>query len=281
MTPLPGHRRRLDGRTGSQAGRGPRPHRQRHLQPAAKNMLLQIDATLLYGQGHQRSPPDRQDARQPVQHLQVQGPAAHAHRLARLAVADRRPPTRRRPTSCTTCSSTRAASTASPPPPPSSPSWRPRPGRRACSDRRQGPGRPAGPRSPPGWRRSSAIRSTIPSPRSCTTPPSRPSGSTGSTWPSRWRPVRCPRPWPGYGRWGWTGCRSPCPTRRRWRPDGPAEPDRRPGSARSTPWCAGVTELVGESTDGDGFVAALRDDEGWDPAGRRCVVLGAGGRPGP
>jgi shikimate dehydrogenase len=36
-------------------------------------------------------------------------------------------------------------------------------------------------------------------------------------------------------------------------------------------------ELVGESTDGDGFVAALRTDEGWDPAGRRCVVLGAGG----
>jgi shikimate dehydrogenase len=35
--------------------------------------------------------------------------------------------------------------------------------------------------------------------------------------------------------------------------------------------------LAGESTDGDGFLAALRDDEGWDPAGRRCVVLGTGG----
>jgi shikimate dehydrogenase len=37
------------------------------------------------------------------------------------------------------------------------------------------------------------------------------------------------------------------------------------------------SELIGDSTDGDGFLAALGNDEGWDPAGRRCVVLGAGG----
>ena len=37
------------------------------------------------------------------------------------------------------------------------------------------------------------------------------------------------------------------------------------------------SELVGDSTDGEGFVAALRTDQGWDPAGRSCVVLGAGG----
>ena len=37
------------------------------------------------------------------------------------------------------------------------------------------------------------------------------------------------------------------------------------------------SELVGDSTDGPGFVDALRDDEGLDPAGRRCVVVGAGG----
>jgi shikimate dehydrogenase len=36
-------------------------------------------------------------------------------------------------------------------------------------------------------------------------------------------------------------------------------------------------ELVGESTDGAGFIDALKGDEGFDPAGRRCVVLGAGG----
>jgi shikimate dehydrogenase len=36
-------------------------------------------------------------------------------------------------------------------------------------------------------------------------------------------------------------------------------------------------ELVGDSTDGEGFLAALRLDEGWDPAGKRCAVLGAGG----
>jgi shikimate dehydrogenase len=35
--------------------------------------------------------------------------------------------------------------------------------------------------------------------------------------------------------------------------------------------------LVGENTDGDGFVASLRGDHGIDPAGMRCVVLGAGG----
>jgi shikimate dehydrogenase len=36
-------------------------------------------------------------------------------------------------------------------------------------------------------------------------------------------------------------------------------------------------ELVGENTDGPGFIDALRIDEGFDPAGRRCVVIGAGG----
>ena len=36
-------------------------------------------------------------------------------------------------------------------------------------------------------------------------------------------------------------------------------------------------ELVGDSTDGAGFVDALRHDEGVNPSGRRAVVLGAGG----
>ena len=35
-------------------------------------------------------------------------------------------------------------------------------------------------------------------------------------------------------------------------------------------------ELVGENTDGDGFVASLRES-GFEPAGRRCLVVGAGG----
>lgn len=35
--------------------------------------------------------------------------------------------------------------------------------------------------------------------------------------------------------------------------------------------------LVGDSTDGDGFVASLREDEGLDPDGLRCLVVGAGG----
>jgi shikimate dehydrogenase len=35
--------------------------------------------------------------------------------------------------------------------------------------------------------------------------------------------------------------------------------------------------LVGHNTDGDGLVAALRAEHGFDPAGRRCLILGAGG----
>jgi shikimate dehydrogenase len=35
--------------------------------------------------------------------------------------------------------------------------------------------------------------------------------------------------------------------------------------------------LVGHNTDGPGFVASLRRSAGFDPAGRRCLVLGAGG----
>jgi len=37
------------------------------------------------------------------------------------------------------------------------------------------------------------------------------------------------------------------------------------------------TQLEGDSTDGAGFLDALRDDHGWDPAGCRAVVIGAGG----
>jgi shikimate dehydrogenase len=35
--------------------------------------------------------------------------------------------------------------------------------------------------------------------------------------------------------------------------------------------------LLGDNTDGSGFLDALRIDEGFDPAGQRCVVVGAGG----
>lgn len=36
-------------------------------------------------------------------------------------------------------------------------------------------------------------------------------------------------------------------------------------------------DLVGESTDGQGFIDAVRVDHGFDPDGRRCVVRGSGG----
>lgn len=35
--------------------------------------------------------------------------------------------------------------------------------------------------------------------------------------------------------------------------------------------------LVGHNTDGNGFLEALRQDQGVDPAGTRCAILGAGG----
>lgn len=47
------------------------------------------------------------------------------------------------------------------------------------------------------------------------------------------------------------------------------------GSVNTLHW-RGRT-LVGESTDGAGFLDALRYDEGFDPDGKRCVVFGAGG----
>lgn len=35
--------------------------------------------------------------------------------------------------------------------------------------------------------------------------------------------------------------------------------------------------LRGDNTDGPGFLQSLRDDEGFDPSGKRCLVVGAGG----
>lgn len=36
-------------------------------------------------------------------------------------------------------------------------------------------------------------------------------------------------------------------------------------------------ELVGSNTDGEGFVAALRHGDGFEPGGKKCLVIGAGG----
>jgi len=47
------------------------------------------------------------------------------------------------------------------------------------------------------------------------------------------------------------------------------------GAVNSIAWEG--TDLVGDNTDGPGLVASLRTDDGIDPAGLRCVVLGAGG----
>jgi shikimate dehydrogenase len=47
------------------------------------------------------------------------------------------------------------------------------------------------------------------------------------------------------------------------------------GAVNTVLWRSGA--LVGDNTDGDGFVDALRLDEGFEPEGRRCLVVGAGG----
>ena len=50
------------------------------------------------------------------------------------------------------------------------------------------------------------------------------------------------------------------------------------GVVNTVSWAASPEgELVGDSTDGPGFIDSLRGDEGFDPAGCRAVVLGAGG----
>jgi shikimate dehydrogenase len=54
---------------------------------------------------------------------------------------------------------------------------------------------------------------------------------------------------------------------------------RRLGVVNTVSWAAGSdgSRLIGDTTDGPGFLDALHGDEGFDPAGRRCVVLGSGG----
>ncbi|HVA04839.1 MAG TPA: shikimate dehydrogenase [Acidimicrobiales bacterium] len=50
---------------------------------------------------------------------------------------------------------------------------------------------------------------------------------------------------------------------------------RRLGAVNCVTWRDG--SLVGDSTDGEGFLAALRRDAGFDPDAKRCAVIGAGG----
>ncbi|HEV7763133.1 MAG TPA: shikimate dehydrogenase [Acidimicrobiales bacterium] len=49
------------------------------------------------------------------------------------------------------------------------------------------------------------------------------------------------------------------------------------GAVNCVFWSDGGDRLVGDNTDGAGFLDALRLDEGIDPAGQACVVVGAGG----
>ena len=51
------------------------------------------------------------------------------------------------------------------------------------------------------------------------------------------------------------------------------------GVVNTISWAASAAggELEGDSTDGAGFLDALHGDDGYDPKGRRCLVLGCGG----
>ena len=57
--------------------------------------------------------------------------------------------------------------------------------------------------------------------------------------------------------------------------DDTTEVARRLGAVNCVSWRHG--SLVGDSTDGEGFLAALRRATGFDPGGKRCLVIGAGG----
>src|ERR1019366_3144543 len=57
--------------------------------------------------------------------------------------------------------------------------------------------------------------------------------------------------------------------------DETTEVARRLGAVNCVTWRDGA--LVGDSTDGEGFLAALRRAAGFDPEARRCLVIGAGG----
>ncbi len=57
--------------------------------------------------------------------------------------------------------------------------------------------------------------------------------------------------------------------------DDTTEVARRLEAVNCVSWRDGV--LVGDSTDGEGFLAALARAAGFDPGAKRCVVIGAGG----
>lgn len=57
--------------------------------------------------------------------------------------------------------------------------------------------------------------------------------------------------------------------------DDTTEVARHLGAVNCVSWRDGV--LVGDSTDGEGFLAALRRSVGFEPDAKRCLVIGAGG----
>ena len=136
----------------------------------------------------------------------------------------------------------------------------------------------AGHRMPrPPWSGSSAPPSANRSRPCSTTPPSRRWISTGSRWPSRSLPGQVPAALNGMRALGVAGLSVTMPHK--------AE------VATLVDSCSDVAAqlqavncvinqggtLHGANTDGDGFLASLRRAAGFEPAGKRCLVIGAGG----
>ena len=196
-----------------------------------------------------------------------------ADRQPGCAVADGRRPSRRRPPTCTSWRSTPTASSASPPPTPASRASRSSAGRPSSAEQFSGmAGAPTAATSVLGVIGDPVHRSLSPVLHNAAL------AELGLDWVYVAFPVAA-----GDGRRSTPpGCsaspasRSPCPTSRRDRRPRPGQPDRPPpggGQHRHGP--AGT--MIGDNTDGAGLVDALRSEEGWDPSGRRCAVLGTGG----
>ena len=257
----------------------------------AQDMPLQMDSTVLYAIGQDGGPVTAQD-------LQIQSPYnTYLNKgLTPTPIcmpshdrADGRGATRRRVPGSTSCWCRRTASWPSPTRSPSSwptSSWRspvasPEPGGEPCepgtADDGGGPGR-CGP--------DGHVVGVIGSPVAHSLSPLLHNaafaalglGRAGARSPSRSPPGQAGRALEDMRRADVTGLSVTMPHKADvaalW---STSAATWHAGSARSTASINREGALYGTNTDGEGFVASLARGAGFDPAGRRCLVIGAGG----